>query len=366
MTKLLVVFAKRNDFNNLTFNESISKTSCQNSASIFVDNEIHYEVIRNENECILITVEFEDTKFNRETIKDIDNTLGEAIKSFIKCIANKLNEQLEEFIVIVHEMYLYPNDKLNITSYSMGGEGAPKERGDILKEIFEEKMGLKKGYEKIKKNFVTEEDKKRNILFNFSLLKHRIMTSFLDLDIDCQGIKEVNEKDKESAKKYLNDILKGKSNYYGQKLVNLWFYLTGKNDLKIADKVTTSLNKKDLPYEKSVLDLINELDELKKYNLKEKWINLLRHVGLNVDKDKNEPYKIENINLDEKSLVILYLKNIDLMSQQNEKNRNVNIFLGKFEKKEDSKKEKEIIYFNFHKWYLKLGDLLDELKIFLE
>jgi len=198
----------------------------------------------------------------------------------------------------------------------------------------------------------------------FSNIKHYIMTSFLDLDIDWQGIKEVNEKDKENAKEYLNDILKEKSNYYCQKLVNLWFYLTGKNDLKIDDKVTTSLNKKDLPYEKSVLDLINELDELKKYNLKEKWINLLRHVGLNVDKDKNEPYKIENINLDEKSIVILYLKNIDLLSQQNKENRNVNIFLGKLEKTEDEKKE--IIYFNFHEWYLKLGDLLDELKIFLE
>jgi len=207
---------------------------------------------------------------------------------------------------------------------------------------------------------------KKNIIEPFSLLKHSIMTSFLDLDIDWQGIKEVNEKDKENAKKYLNDILKGKSNYYCQKLVNLWFYLTGKNDLKIDDKVTPSLDKKDLPYKKSVLDLINELDNDRKNNLKDKWINLLKHVGLNVYKDEEYPYKIENINLDEKSLVILYLKNIDLMSQQDEKNRNVNIFLGKFEKKEDSKKEKEIIYFNFHKWYLKLGDLLDELKIFLE
>jgi hypothetical protein len=366
MKKLLVVFAKRNDFNNLTFNKSISKTSCQNSAPLFVGNEIHYEVIQEENEYILITVKFEDTKFSEETKKNIDDTLGEAIKSFIKCIADVLNMQCEEFIVIVHEMYLYPNDKLNITSYSMGGEGAPKERGDILKEIFEGKIiGLKEGYAKIKKNFVTEEDKKRNILFNFSLLKHRIMTSFLDLDIDWQGIKEVNEKDKKNAKKYLNAILEKKSkNYYCQKLVNLWFYLTGKNDIKIDDKVTTSLNKKDLPYEKSVLDLINELDELKKYNLKEKWINLLRHVGLNVDKDKNEPYKIENINLDEKSIVILYLKNIDLLSQQNKENRNVNIFLGKLEKTEDEKKE--IIYFNFHEWYLKLGDLLEELKSFLE
>jgi len=237
----------------------------------------------------------------------------------------------------------------------------------LNQESFQKSLNSKLEEKSIKFDWETlkKEVEKKSVIKPFSLLKHSIMTSFLDLDIDWQGIKEVNEKDKENAKEYLNDILKGKSNnYYCQKLVNLWFYLTGKNDLKIDDKVTTSLNKKDLPYEKSVLDLINELDELKKYNLKEKWINLLRHVGLNVDKDKNEPYKIENINLDEKSIVILYLKNIDLLSQQNKENRNVNIFLGKLEKTEDEKKE--IIYFNFHEWYLKLGDLLGELKSFLE
>jgi len=363
MKKLLAVFAKENDFNNLTLNESISKTSCQNSVSLFVGNEIHYEVIRKENECILITVKFDDTKFSRETIKDIDDTLGEAIKSFIECIANKLNEQLQEFIVIVHEMYLYPNDKLNITSYSMGGAGAPEERGDILKEIFEGKMRLKKGYIKIKKNFVTEEDKKRNILFNFSLLKHRIMTSFLDLDIDWQGISEIYKKDKSRAKEYLNEALTRKDkNYYQQKLVNLWFYLTGNENLKISDDITPSLKKDNLPYKKSVLDLINELPDERKNDIKEKWKKLLKYVGLNVD--ENAPYDIKKINLDKESLLIFYLKNLDLMYQQEEKDRKVSIFLEKLEKTEDEKKE--IIYFNFHEWYLKLGDLLDELKIFLE
>jgi hypothetical protein len=204
---------------------------------------------------------------------------------------------------------------------------------------------------------------KKNIIEPFSLLKHSIMTSFLDLDIDWQGIKEVNEKDKENAKEYLNDILKEKSNYYCQKLVNLWFYLTGNKDLKI-ESIHSSLKKDKLPYKKSVLDLINELDNDRKNNLKEKWTNLLSHVGLNVD--LNDPYNIEKIKKDKESLIIFYLQNLDLMSQQNKEDKNVNIFLGKFEKKEDSKKEKEIIYFNFHEWYLKLGDLLEELKSFLE
>jgi hypothetical protein len=202
----------------------------------------------------------------------------------------------------------------------------------------------------------------------FSNIKHHIMTSFLDLDIDWQGIKEVNEKDKESAKKYLNAILEKKlekksKNYYCQKLVNLWFYLTGNKDLKI-ESIHSSLEKDKLPYKKSVLDLINELDNDRKNNLKEKWTNLLSHVGLNVN--LNDPYNIEKIEKGKESLIIFYLQNLDLMSQQNKEDKNVNIFLGKFEKKEDSKKEKEIIYFNFHEWYLKLGDLLEELKSFLE
>jgi hypothetical protein len=182
---------------------------------------------------------------------------------------------------------------------------------------------------------------KKNIIEPFSLLKHSIMTSFLDLDIDWQGIKEVNEKDKESAKKYLNDILEKKSeNYYCQKLVNLWFYLTGKNDLKIDDKVTTSLDKKDLPYEKSVLDLINELTNEIKENLEKRLQTLLKHVELE-NENKNKSEKVPSITE--------YLKNLDKMIKD-KKERDINKFLN----------------FNFHEWYLKLGDLLEELKSFLE
>ena len=176
----------------------------------------------------------------------------------------------------------------------------------------------------------------------FSLIKHRIMTSFLDLDIDWQGLKEINEKDKENAKKYLNVILEKKSeNYYCQKLVNLWFYLTGKNDLNIIDNnVTTSLSKKDLPYEKSILDLINELTNEIKENLEKKLQTLLKHVELEIE-NKNKSEKVPYI--------IDYLKNLDKMIKD-EKERDINKFLN----------------FNFHEWYLKLGDLLEELKSFLE
>jgi len=175
----------------------------------------------------------------------------------------------------------------------------------------------------------------------FSNIKHHIMTSFLDLDIDWQGLKEINEKDKENAKKYLNVILEKKSeNYYCQKLVNLWFYLTGKNDLNIDNNVTTSLSKKDLPYEKSILDLINELTNEIKENLEKKLQTLLKHVELEIE-NKNKSEKVPYI--------IDYLKNLDKMIKD-EKERDINKFLN----------------FNFHEWYLKLGDLLEELKSFLE
>jgi hypothetical protein len=186
-----------------------------------------------------------------------------------------------------------------------------------------------------------EEVQKKSLIKPLSFLKHRIMTSFLDLDIDWQGIKEVNEKDKENAKEYLNDILKGKSNnYYCQKLVNLWFYLTGKNDLKIDDKVTTSLDKKDLPYEKSVLDLINKSTKEIKENLEKRLRTLLKHVELE-NENKNKSEKVPS--------VIDYLKNLDKMIKD-KKERDINKFLN----------------FDFHEWYLKLGDLLEELKSFLE
>ena len=192
----------------------------------------------------------------------------------------------------------------------------------------------------------------------YSLLKHRIMTSFLDLDIDWQGIKEVNEKDKENAKEYLNDILKGKSNnYYRQKLVNLWFYLTGNEDLKIEktekgikekiENIYSSLKKDRIPYEKSVLDLINELTNETKENLKKRWRTLLEHVGLDIKNNNESFFDNENITTKKKSSIIDYLENLDSMIKGE---KDINKFLS----------------FNFHEWYLKLGDLLEELKSFLE
>jgi len=172
---------------------------------------------------------------------------------------------------------------------------------------------------------------KKNVIEPFSLLKHHIMTSFLDLDIDWQGINELSKKNLKVAQEYLDEVLKKSNNYYCQKLVNLWFYLKG-NEQSEINNIIASLNEDQLPYKKSVLDLINELtNEAKEKRLQ----TLLEHVGLKIN--KKEPSIID------------YLKNLDSMVK-NENKRDINKFLS----------------LNFHEWYLKLGDLLDELKSFSE
>jgi len=191
---------------------------------------------------------------------------------------------------------------------------------------------------------ITDEDfekwfkifKERNIPLTtkFSLIKHTIMTFFLDLDIDWQGINEASKKDIEIAKSYLGEVLNRESdNYYCQKLVNLWFYLTGDRNkgLKIDDnKITTSLNDDQRPYKKSILDIIREKpnDEHSKV-----LDSLYEHVGLNSN--------------GRDARIIQYLQNLDSM---NKGKKDINKFLS----------------VNFHEWYLKLGDLLEELKYYLE
>ena len=266
---------------------------------------------------------FQRTNYNN------DNDLRNAVEG----ILNNFNQQ----------------DKPILKEYSIGSYNEE----DIKSWIRENLNDLIKLYEYLKKNIIKD----------FSLLKHRITNSFLDLDIDWQGLKQVSEKDKNKAKKYLNAVLnKNVSNYYKQKLVNLWFYLTGNknNNLKI-NKTKTSLDKKQLPSEKSILDLINELDNEKKNAIKEQWCVLLNHVGLKVN---NDPFNVSNISVDDESNIVKYLKNLDEMIQDQSK-RDINKFLGKIEKEIEGG-QKEITYFNFHHWYLKLGDLLESLKIFLE
>jgi len=76
---------------------------------------------------------------------------------------------------------------------------------------------------------IAEAIKKKPIIPNFSLLKHRIAHLWLPLDIDLQGISEVRRKKAEEvAKEYLEDMLRNKQkNYYRQKLADLQYMITG-------------------------------------------------------------------------------------------------------------------------------------------
>jgi len=265
--------------------------------------------------------------------KKIENELTDQLTQ----IMNRLSCSPNEIYVAFHDVRTddIPENLINVASYSLAMNNEAQFEKILKKEGGEIYFNTSASFDDIFSCFFL------NLPKVFSVIKHHIMTSFLDLDIDWQGIKEVNEKDKKSAKKYLNDILEKKSeNYYCQKLVNLWFYLTGKNGLKIDDKVTTSLDKKNLPYEKSVLDLINELTKEIKENLEKRLQTLLKHVELE-NENKNKSEKVPS--------VIDYLKNLDKMIKD-KKERDINKFLN----------------FNFHEWYLKLGDLLEELKSFLE
>jgi len=286
-----------------------------------------------------------------------DREKPEKIKTTLENIKERLQASIDEIQVAYHDVTIdYIPNNWKAKSYSLAS-GNESQFQKILKSNEKGKyLDSSASFEDIFECFFL------NLPKLFSLLKHRITNSFLDLDIDWQGLKQVSEKDKNKAKKYLNAVLnKNVSNYYKQKLVNLWFYLTGNknNNLKI-NKTKTSLDKKQLPSEKSILDLINELDNEKKNAIKEQWCVLLNHVGLKVN---NDPFNVSNISVDDNANIVKYLKNLDEMISKKSK-RDINKFLGKIEKIEDG--QKKITYFNFHHWYLKLGDLLESLKIFLE
>ena len=160
-----------------------------------------------------------------------------------------------------------------------------------------------------------------------SRLQHRIMNLFLPLDIDWQGIKSVLEEDRSKAEQYFDNV---KRSIKGSKLLELlWFYLAGEkiNDIILPDKKSIYDVKCDI--------INNTNDDEKKRKINDIWQEILIHVGLK-----------QGFTKDSDSNFVKYLEGIE--------NQTIDKFLSSFTINEKN--------YNFHTWYLKLGELLDELK----
>jgi hypothetical protein len=180
-----------------------------------------------------------------------------------------------------------------------------------------------------------EEISKKHHLIELSLLKHKIMNLILPLDIDWQGILEISKNDKNKANIYLKKI-KGS---YKNLLEILWFYLLGERLSKNKIKV----RKNELPNKKSVSDILSPYES--KEEVESKWKEILTHCGL-------EKSSSDEIKIDKELGIVKYFQKL--------KNRNISIndFLNNF--MVNNRK------YNFHSWYLELGDLFDDLKKLLE
>ena len=166
-----------------------------------------------------------------------------------------------------------------------------------------------------------------------SRLQHIIMNIFLPLDIDWQGIKSALEEDRSKAEHYFDDV---KGSIKGSNLLkSLWFYLAGEK-ISMGEKINDII----LPDKKSIYDIKcdiinNTNDEEKKRKINDIWQEILIHVGLK-----------QGFTKDSDSNFVKFLEGIE--------NQTINEFLRSFTINGKN--------YNFHTWYLKLGELLDELK----
>jgi hypothetical protein len=197
----------------------------------------------------------------------------------------------------------------------------------------------------------------------FSLLKHRIAHLFLPLDIDLQGISEV-----EDAKKleYLKEVLNEKKNnhYYRQKLADLWYIMTGRNNFegKVNDCeiIKPQHDLKELLKEnKAIINLIKESEKQDK--VKDLWEILLNLCGIKYDSGSSQ-YSVINSPI----LGFMCLMDKKIEKDMIEKG-DVEEILNYFSKLNDKKGWKvkganpEIIK-SFHDWFCALDNCLDKIR----
>jgi len=186
---------------------------------------------------------------------------------------------------------------------------------------------------------------------------------FLPLDIDLQGISEV-----ENAKKieYLKEVLNEKksNHYYRQKLADLWYIITGRNNFegKVNDCeiIKPQHDLKDLLKEnKAIIGIINESGKQDK--VKNLWEILLNLCGIKYAQDSSQ-YSVIN------SPIFSFMC---LMDKKIEKNmiekHDVEDILNYFSKLNGNKgweineANPEIIK-SFHDWFCALMDCLDKIR----
>lgn len=390
--KALVLFSKIDNkqekgwWNVLNNKEKIN--SCENAQNIFKKDIIYinYKYEKGKN-FIIIIIDYKTTAFSSGEDKKYHNRLRKPAMELAKCIlksilGDKFKEDSMEYLILVHSIELDPDEEFKISNYTIGGSGIAKERGERLKNLFSELNKFDENFEELKKNFY-----KKDLTKPLCLLKHWIAHLFLPIDIDLQGIYEVNKVDQNKVIKYLKEVLeekKGNTSYYRQRLADLWYILVkGKIDngewmvekeRKIENgKLKIEYHKKSLSNTANNIDCIpvpprEDCDNLlangvavidlfakdgkliidEKYDIKEVWKDLLKHSGLIYD--ESNPFKLDKIEPDPSSTILKFAHSMD---NKISKIENINI--------EDLKEVLNVansgkIYFS--EWFEKLNEYL--------
>jgi hypothetical protein len=187
----MLIISKESDSNDLYKNISsnfIFNGKEKINSKYIIDKNRHY---------LILIIKFEDTSFNKKSITDWNT---EEIKNYLENISNeiifdimnimKLDKiEIENLIYIIHDLNCKPNSKLNITNYSIGGSGGPKERWIILKNILSKDFqddNIKNIFNEIKKNFINEKECAAKI----AKFKHDLFHLIGPLDNDLQALFE--------------------------------------------------------------------------------------------------------------------------------------------------------------------------------
>jgi len=300
-----------------------------------------------------------------------------------KILSDTKWKDIAEKYVAVHDLTNYINDVSQfknqvkqICDFHHYDSGIHKEFWVLLIKFLDE---VEKGSPNIK-NICEEIIKKidelsKNIIQSLPLLKHRIAHLFLALDIDLQGISEVEDKKIE----YLKEVLDEKKNepkdnqdnpcYYRQKLADLWYMVVKKDfssqKINECEIVRPTQNENSLPERKAIIDLIED-EKKKNEEVKKYWKLLLKICGLKFD--NNNPFDSSKINPDENLPIIKFMCLMDSKIKKNKiEQQDVNKILNYFSELNNNKgwevkgAKPEVIK-SFHDWFCALIDCLDKIR----